>query len=283
MLGRLTSVVPRLQAVAVLGALSWSCWGTAGAESAQIDPNRRELGEVAIGRIVEDLRQAKTGAGPVALLHFENDPTSFFTEQLQAAIKRGDVLPVGERPWLERTRDWLGMSRPDCGTRSEALQRGRDEDVAAVLFGRIYSFQSSPLAAELDVEVELARTSDGQVLFSKRYRLDSGGESGEEGADSRSAAPAARGSWLWPSAACLGLVLLLPVASIGLLRRAARQYSNRVNALVLAAYTGVDVLAALVCWGIPGSLGGLLLFLAAAGGACAYNLRMMAYAMHLES
>jgi hypothetical protein len=79
-------------------------------------------------------------------------------------------------------------------------------------------------------------------------------------------------------------VLLLPVLTINFLRAICRRQSNRANALALAGYTLVDALLAWLLVGAGLSSGWTVaVFIIAVAAAFAYNVRMMTFAVKLET
>lgn len=281
MFRELTFLLSRAGAATLIAYIGWIGWDNLAPHKPEVDPLRKELGEQVVSQIVEDIRLAKIDPGRFALLHFTNDPTDFFTDQMQTVLESRGVLTLASPPFADRTRKLFRMPLRSTGTQEEALQRGHEEGLDGVVYGTLHSYQSSPQGAEIDVEVHLADTHSGKLVFTKRYQSKQGTiETGGGAADFEPQT----GSWWRKWAGWAILVTLLPVFTMSFLRTAVRTASNRTNAFILGLYTCVDALLAyLLIVDSPVSTWGLLLVLAAVVAACAYNIRIMTFALRLES
>ena len=80
------------------------------------------------------------------------------------------------------------------------------------------------------------------------------------------------------------VVLLLPVFTLGFIRAMIRKGSNKANLFVLSIYTVADVVLAWLMVGAAlHSWWTVLPFIAAVAAAFAYNVRIMTFALKLET
>ena len=141
----------------------------------------------------------------------------------------------------------------------------------------------------IDLEVNLAEVATGQVVYSRRYTLDTSPPSntGEPGMESGGLELPERGFWGWTTriVAWLLLVLLLPMITIGFIRLMVTKKSNAANAFTLVIYGLADAALAFLLVG-PAALAtwvGGVIFLIALVAAVAYNVKIVSTAHRLET
>lgn len=274
------TLIRGLGTVGLIGSIGFLCWDQLAPEKPQIGPQRKELADQLIPQIVEDIRQSPQRVRPVALLHLANDASDYFTDRLRAVIEERGVLDLTSRTLSERTRNTLSIRQPETGTKAAAVEQASQLGTPGVLFGRIHVFESWDGGAKIDVEVTLVDTSSRQILFDKRYAESTGTEPLPE------AIPRTDSSdlTLQRVIAWALLVLLLPVFSIGFIRSMVSKNSNSTNAFVLGVYTLADgLLAWLMVGASVTSMWTGLILLAAIAIALAYNVRIMTFALKLET
>jgi hypothetical protein len=175
----------------------------------------------------------------------------------------------------------MNVERPSYPSADEAVARGRELGTQGVLFGTIHAFESYSSGAKIDVEVNLADVSTGKNVFSKRYSLESGGNSSVVAGvqETTRSFP-----WFQRLLGWLILVLLLPVFTLGFIRTMIRKGCNKTNFFVLSVYTVADVvLAWLLVGAVLNSWWTVLPFIFAVAAAFAYNVRIMTFALKLET
>ena len=186
--------------------------------------------------------------------------------------KIGTVCLAGYVAWL----GWenLGPRKPDLGS-------PRKELAEQVIANIVEALETYPSGAKIDVEVNLTDVATGQTLLSKRYaRETTAGQSLVAGVQEG----AQRFPWFQRFLGWLIAVLLLPVFTLGFMRAMIRKGSNGANLFVLSIYAVADVVLAWLLVGAAlGSWWTVLFFIAGVGAAFAYNVRVMTFALKLET
>ena len=274
------TLLSRLGAVALVGYIAWMAWQNLGPHKPEIGPVRREFADKIIPTIVGELRDGRGSIRQAALLHFENDPTDYFTNHLRSVTEQSGILDLQDRTIGEKIINLVNLRHETYGSLDLALIRGRDLGAPAVIFGTIHSFESQGGGANIDVEVHLADVSTGQVVFSRRYNKDTAPLT----MIAANVEAATKGfPWFQRLFGWLIAVLLLPVFTIAFIRAMVRKGSNKSNAFVLGVYTLAD---ALLAWLLVGaalnSWFPVVVFIAAVAVALLYNIRIMTFALRLE-
>ncbi len=270
----------RIGAMSLVLLLGWQCWDHFRPHRAELGPIRQAFADRIIPVIVNELRQSKGTVQQVAVLHFANDPTDYFTNQFRATVEHGGSFDLRDRTLGEKISDTLGQRSTAYGTKETALARAKSLAAPAVIFGTIHTFESDGTSATLDAEVTLANVSTGEILFTKRYNKDTTPFT----ALAAGVASITLGiPWYQRLVAWILIVVLLPVFTIAFIRTMVRKKSNRSNAFVLAVYTVAAVLLAYLA-GVCGfsSWWSSAFFLLLAAGAFAYNVAFMSFALRLE-
>lgn len=285
MLKAVLRAVQGLAKVALIGVVAWQGWKYLAPGGEDIDPTRSRIAKRVAKQAIEDLRAGRGAIRSAMLLHFVGDSTDTVTREVRAAIDYTGVLELKGESLLDKGRKLVHVSPPSYGTLAEALQQAQGQAVQAVIFGKVARFESVPGGAAIDLDLSLADVASGSVAFTRRYTFDDSGGAREGGDAALGLAGRGFFSWMTRVLAWLLVVLLLPVFSIGFIRAMVTKKSNRANAFTLAVYTLADAALALllvgraavatwICW---------VIFLAALGAALAYNARVMAFALELES
>jgi hypothetical protein len=276
-----SSVVRKIGTVALIGYMAWSGWENLGPEKPPIGPIRKELVDRVIPTIVEDVRTCRGELRRTALVHFSNDSTDYFTDSLRRAIQQAGILDLHDRTLSEKVRNLLNLRHPSRSSTDAAVKYGEHLDTKAVLYGVVHAFESYSDGAKIDVEVHLADTSTAQDVFSKRYQVETSPGSSIMASvqETTQAFP-----WFQRLFGWLLTVLLLPVFTINFIRAMVHKKSNRTNALVLAIYTATDAfLAWLLVGAVLNSWLPAVIFLFAVAAAFIYNIRIMTFALRLET
>jgi hypothetical protein len=267
--------------VILVGYVAWLGWENLGPKKPELSPLRRELAEKVISNIVEDIHSSRGDIRRVALLQFGNDSMDQFTGMLRTGIEQSGVLDLSDRTLGEKALGALNVQRSSYFSADSAVTRGRELGTQGVLFGAVHAFESYPSGAKIDVEVNLADVSTGHALLSKRY-------SQENSFGSTVAASVQESTrkfpWFQRFLGWLIIVLLLPVFTIAFIRSMVRKGSNKANVFVLGIYTVADVLLAWLLVGAAlNSWWTVLPFILAVAAAFAYNVRIMTFALKLET
>jgi len=281
MLRRLSPILTRFGSITLVAYVAWMGWQHLGPRKPEIGPVRKRLADDIVPGIVQEMAGAQKAVRQAALLHFENDPTDYFTERLRAEIEQTGAFDLQDRAVGEKMRGLLNLRHASYASMEDATSRGRSLDAAGVVFGVLHAFNSISGGAKIDVTVTVADSKSGDVIFTKRYEKDislaslAGPLVQEE---------VRRAPWVTRGLAWLVIVLLLPVFTISFIRSMVRKESNRSNAFTLAIYTVADaILAFLLVGGALTSLLPVLFFIAAVAAALAYNVKVMGWALKLET
>jgi len=273
-------LLSRAGTIGLVGYIAWTAWSYLGPRKPEIGPVRRAFADTLIPTIVDDLRDSRGDIRQAALLHFENDPTDYFTNQFRTAVEHSGILDLRDRTVGEKLTDIANMRHRTYGQLKAALARGRELGVPAVLFGTIHTFEARRGGAAIDVEVHLAEVPTGKLVFSRRYQKEAGPA---DLAAANIEQKAKSFPWFQRLFGWLIAVLLLPVFTISFIRAMVRKESNKTNAFVLGIYTLVDALLAYLLVGAAlSSWFTILVFILAVAAAFAYNIRIMTFALRLE-
>jgi hypothetical protein len=273
-------VVTRLGSLCLAGYVFWLGWQHLEPRKPEVGPARRWAVAETVPAIVADIRANRQGIQSAVILHLVNDPSDTVTDSLRSAMERTGVLDLYDRSFLEKARAIMLLRQPASDSAPRALRVARRRGADAAIFGAVHVFESGPQGVALDLEVSLADTASGQVVWTKRYtRQMTAGSAGQPSVPS--ATP--KGAGLTRVLAWAVLVLLLPVFSITFIRTMVRKSSNRINAFVLAIYTAVD---AILAWLMVGASlvggGAIVAFVGGVAVAAAYNVFVMTFALRLE-
>jgi len=280
MLTRIPTFLTRLGTLTLACYVAWLGWENLGPRKPEVGPVRRQLADDLVPLIVEDIRVSQPVVRQAALLHFENDPSDYFTNRLRSTIEQNGTFDLIDRTASDKLRNVLQLRHPSYSSKDDACKRGRKLGVPGVIYGSIYAFESFSGGAKIDVDVTVADPASGDVIFQKRYSKDT--------SLAALAGPAvqeevAKVPWVTRGLAWLVVAMLLPVFTIGFIRGMVRKESNRVNGFTLVIYTVADAIlafllvgAALTSW-LP-----VVVFVAAVGAALVYNVKVMGWAVRLE-
>ncbi|MFW6106583.1 MAG: hypothetical protein ACOC8H_00310 [bacterium] len=279
-------------AVLLAGYIGWLGWTTLGPRKPEVGPARQKLATQAIEEIVETLRQNRGEAQNVVLLHFANDPSDHFTNQLRSVIERRGTLNLQDRTLMEKVRNQLELRHPPCSSTDEAAEEAAEAGADAALYGEINRFESFPGGARIDVNYWLV-SSGGEVIYPGVYVHDTSPppppppKAGAEVGDTEKATEfeaTESTPWFKRGLAWLVVVLLLPVFTFAFIRHMVGKESNRTNAAMLSIYTLADgILAYLLVGAALDGFWPIFFFALAVIGAFLYNVHMMGYAHRLEA
>lgn len=275
------SIITKIGTLALISYLAWLGWGNLRPDKPQIGAIRKDLADGVICTIVQDIRDSRGEVRQAALLHFSNDPSDYFTNSLRQAIEQAGILDLRGRTLAERMRDLLHLRHPSHSSPTTAVKCGKCLGSSGVLYGTVHTLEAYGSGAAIDVDVHLADVATGRNVFSKRYEVETSpgssiGATGQEKARTL--------SWSQRLFGWLLVVLLLPIFTINFMRAMLSRKSNKSNAFVLASYTLADTLLAwLLVGGGLSSWWAVVLFILAVTAASAYNIRIMTFALTLDS
>lgn len=278
MIKSLLKLLPKIGTIALIAYIGWLGWQNIGPRKPEIGAVRQELADDAISKIVEKIRTHRGDLNDVAILHFCNDSSDYFTNTLRSVIERQGTLELQDFTLMEKIRSPLSLRHPCYSSKEEAIEAGQSLGVEGVLYGSLTAFETYPGGSKIEVEVDLVNVGTGVTVFSYPYLYESNSLTLGVIADVSQAFPWFKRLFGWAIA-----VLLLPVFTIGFIRATVRKESNRSNAFALGIYTVVDaMLAWLLIGGAIGSWFSVLVFVVAVAAACLYNIKIMAFAVRLE-
>lgn len=270
-------------------------WVNLGPRKPMPDTARMKAADRAVEGIVDDIRQKRGNVRSVALCHFANDASDYFSHKLREQIEKSNVLDLTDFAFAEKLRTLLNIRNRGVANATDALSFIKGEEVDGVLWGSIERFES-------------AKGGGGATLTGKWQLMDKGGavvcggaiqqddgKSGTAEAVTKVIADLGESTdgieivastipWYMRLLGFVLLVLLLPVVTISFIRTMVAKRSNKVNVFVLGVYTAIDmILAFFMVGGTIGSFAAVVGFLAASLSAFLYNVSLMSFALRLES
>jgi hypothetical protein len=266
--------------------IAWWAWGRFGPRKVAVGPSRRQIADQVISAIVDDLRTARQAVRSVALLHLANDPSDYVTDHLRVAIEQSGLLNLRDRTFTEKVRESLRLPQPAAESVGEAVARGRSLGVEGVIYGKVFDYWTDSRGSKIDLQIGLADVAEGKSVFERRFtkEVSSGGPVGLASGPLTAEEEVSKLSPATRLIAWALAVLLLPVFTISFVRTMVRKESNKANAFTLAVYTGVDALLAYSLLGLAlTSWLPIALFVLAVLLAFAYNVRIMSFALKLET
>lgn len=275
------AILMRLGTIILILYILWIAWQHLGPRKPEVGPLRRELADRLVPTIVEDLRISRQSLHNVALIHFENDPTDYITNRLRLVIEQNGTFDLRDRTVSEKLFDVLKLRHLSYGAADIAVARGRALVADGVIFGTVGTFESYPGGAKLELEVNLVDVPSSDVVFSHVYSTDTPSIAMVAASVKQELG---RFHWFQRLFSWLIIVLLLPVFTISFIRAMIRKESNKTNAFVLAIYTVADALLAYLLVGAAlSSFFAIIVFIIAVAAAFAYNIRVMTFALRLET
>lgn len=270
-------------------------WMKLGPRKPMPDTARMKAADRAVERIVDNIRQNRGDVRSVALCHFANDASDYFSHRLRERIEKSNVLDLTDFDFAEKLRTLLNVRNRGVANATDALSSIQGEEVDGVLWGSIERFESAKGGggATLTGEWQLVDKGGAVVCGGAIQRED--GESGIVETFTNAIDDLGKSTdgveivastipWYMRLLGFVLLVLLLPVVTISFVRTMVAKRSNKVNVFVLGVYTAIDViLAFFMVGGTIGSFAAVVVFLAASLSALLYNMSLMSFALRLES
>ena len=271
-------------------------WVNLGPQKPTVNVIRRRAADSAAQKALGEIRAHRGSLTNVKLIHFANDPTDYITQKFRDMLDVDGVLNLSDTTCGEKFRRFANFRERGCGSADEAVLAAKGEDVDGVLWGVIERFESFGGGVLLKGKYQLVEVPSGKLVYEGELLEDSITQSVVDKAASEAESPgcmketaevvevaASQVRWhirfLWFAL----VMLLLPVATISFMRTMVAKRSNRVNALVLAIYTIIDLIFAFfMVGGTFGSFFQVVLFLIAGGVSFGYNVGLMNFALRLE-
>lgn len=282
MFSLLNKITGKVGSVVFIGALCWMGWQYLGPVKPAVSEPRKQAAVGAMPQVLEDLRANRGDIKTLRLVHLDGDPSDFITTTLRDKLDLSGLFTLDDRSLRTKLEMLLNLPVPSAASLDQALAQAAGSKAQAVLFGTVNRFEEGRDGAVLDMELALATRPEGRVVWTQRYnnRERAGMPLAVRAAE---AAPAGGGPFLLRLMGWLVFALLLPVFSVQFLRTMLRRQDNRVTAAMLALYTGVDALmAVLFLTGLPASWAGAAALLIPCAAAFLYNARIMSHLMKLE-
>lgn len=271
-------------------------WINLGPQKPVVNVVRQRAADRAAEKALGEIRAHRGSLTNVKMIHFANDPTDCLTQKFRDLLNGSGVLNLSDTSCAEKFRFFANFREHGCGSSTEAVQAAKGENVDGVLWGVIDRFESFGEGVLLKGMYQLVEVPSGAVIYEGRLFENSITQSVIDRAAREAESPgcmketaeavevaASQVRWhirfLWFAL----VMLLLPVLTISFLRTMVAKRSNRVNALVLAIYTIIDLIFAFfMVGGTFGSFFQVVLFLIAGGVSFGYNVGLMNFALRLE-
>ena len=290
-------VTPALVSVVFVIYVAYLTWCCIVPEKPVPDSERKRLTNIAVSKIVEKIRIERRNIRKTVLLHFDNDPTDYFTHQLRRHLNATGILNLEAATLMEKLYILLNLRPSGCSSLAEALERAKGTGADGVLWGTLTHFETYSKGSLLKGEWWLADVRTGVVISSARIQEDTTEEvwnSPKDHSPIQNAASAGKNTHFLAKTASrtpwhirfLGfvlLVLLLPIVTISFIRTMVAKRSNKINAWMLGIYTVIGAILAYYMIGCTfSSIWTVLLFLLSTFAALAYNWILMNFALKLE-
>lgn len=283
-------LIPKVGMTLFVGYLCYMGWITLGPHKPVPDVARMKAADHAVEKIVNDIQQNRGDIRNVALCHFANDVTDYFSRKLRENIEQSNILTLSDMAFSEKLRTMLNLRNRGAASANEALSAVKLERVEGILWGHLDRFESVKGVATLIGEWQLLDARTGDVVCGGQIREGMGssklGETISTLATSTAEVEIAVSAipWYIRFLGFVLLVLLLPIVTISFIRTMVAKRSNKVNVFVLSVYTVIDIiLAFLMVGGALTSFAVVLMFLIASLLAFFYNVSLMSFALRLET
>ena len=292
----LLCLVPKVGLPILFIYLLFVAWVNLGPQKPKVNVIRQRAADRAAEKALGEIREHRGSLSNVKMIHFANDPTDCISQKFRDVLEGTGILNLTDSTCGEKFRNLANLRETGCASSSDAVKIAQGEDVDGVLWGVVDRFESFGEGVLLKGFYQLVELPSGRVVWEGRLDEDTitasvVAEQREkvahpDGLDRTKEAvevAASRVRWhirfLWFAL----VMLLLPVVTISFLRTMVAKRSNRVNALVLAIYTIIDLIFAFfMVGGAFGSFVQVMLFLIAGGVALGYNVCLMNFALRLE-
>jgi len=289
-------LLPRIGLPLFLIYLFCVVWINLGPQKPMANVSRQRAADRAAEKALGEIRAHRGTLTNVKMIHFANDPTDCVTQKFRELLNGSGVLNLSDTTCMEKFRLLANYREEGCGSTSAAVQLAKGEKVDGVLWGHLDRFESFGGGVLLKGMYQLVEVPSGAVVYEGRLFENTITPEVVEKATEDAKAPgcveataeavevsASRIRWhirfLWFAL----VMLLLPVVTISFLRTMVAKRSNRVNAMVLAIYTIIDLIFAFFMVGCAfGSIWRVLLFLIAGAISFGYNVSLMRFALRLE-
>jgi hypothetical protein len=229
---------------------------------ASIEMMRRRAAERTCKEVAADLPK-RAGVPSLAVLNLAGDPSGVVTQMLREEVAAGAEYRVLEEPFFRKLLRELGKDNVPVSRLSDAVALARGIGVDLVLFGEVSPAPEG--IPQLKLEMRMAERQSGQAVFVRSYGNPPAGKSSWRSRLEYSSK--GRRIFIW-----VVFTLLLPIATIPLLRRVVALDSNLLNLALLLTYTALDVVAAHLLTGAAGITvwSSIILLAALVAGLC-YN------------
>lgn len=118
-------------------------WMKLGPRKPMPDTARMKAADRAVERIVDNIRQNRGDVRSVALCHFANDASDYFSHRLRERIEKSNVLDLTDFDFAEKLRTLLNVRNRGVANATDALSSIQGEEVDGVLWGSIERFESA--------------------------------------------------------------------------------------------------------------------------------------------
>ena len=223
--------------------------------------------EMVCSRVVSEISPEIPATAVFGVAGFANDPTAAFTDRMSRAISESYEWRVEDNSPIRKFLLDISDTLARAVSLDEVFRVGRGAGLDVLVGGEVIAVEREGEGGRAEAAVYVYRVSDGEWVFRQEVS-----ETWQPGwAEEYPVRPRARYPLLrflvWAA-----FVLLLPFATSFAVHRALEQRTNLASFALIAVYTALNLLAALVLSGfrILGTAGGLL-FIVAFLLCAAYN------------
>jgi hypothetical protein len=224
---------------------------------------RQNLAERICAQVARDLPKME-GMPSLAVLDLAGDKEGFLSNILREKIIAAERYRILDESFFRKLMREAGRAGVPVSNLEDAIAAARQIGVDLILFGEVPEYDVTEKTGTLKVELRMAERSTGQAVFVRTYKEEAGGDLVLNSYWRARIAGSSKGRriFIWVVA-----VLLLPLATLPLIRRLTSEESNALNLVMLLGYTILDMFLALLLTGvwIPTIWTAAILVLALAG------------------
>ena len=247
------------------------CWWWLGPEKPQCSADRKIVAQRVIKQAVVELREVSRDIQKVDVLHLENDPTDFVTQELRKQLMEGGRFDLSGTPILEKLKNFLNLRNEGEFDAEQALKYAKRTKLDGVIIGVLNQFESTANGVVLEGMLKLIQVNTGMVLdFPLSSQLSK--EVASAGVDGMESMVFAQLSGWGRLGIVVSVVLLLPILLIQLIKSVLLKESNGAILSVLVLITVFDGLAIRLLMGNDGFCGSWLVFCTLLLAAVLFNL-----------
>lgn len=292
-IGILRKVLPVIGLTTATGYIFFFAWINLGPEKPVLNYQRQQIANSAVKKILVELREKRGHIRSAVLVHFDNDPTDYFSHRLRNELNLCGILNLEDLYFTEKIKQLLNLPVRGKKSHQDALKYAKGADADGVLWGRIEALESYPEGSVCRGEWHLLELRSGAIVHSGVINESTISDDKKQiAALLKNVSELNKGSFLQHTASLLPghirflifliFMLLFPIFTISFIKAILAKKSNQANAVMLGTYTLVDaIMAFFMIGGVFSTDLITLFFLMSTGLAFFYNAYIMCFALKI--